>query len=235
MISLYRLRIKYGKLESLKFLSHLEVARAFEKAFKRAEIPLGFTCGFSPHPKISYGSVLPVGVISDCEFMDIVLTKRLMEEELLKKINLFLPDGLIVFDLKYTGLNEPSLMDSIDTAVYQVTIKIQVCAGQGFSLALFKQNIEDFLIQEDIFVSRKKNKEISSFRLKDRLINFNVLGLEGRLATLNLTVQVGNKGNLKPEEVVKAFSDFCENRLDVLETKRTALLISRDNILVDPF
>lgn len=232
MISLYRLRIKYGKLESLKFLSHLEVARAFEKAFKRAEIPLGFTCGFSPHPKISYGSVLPVGVISDCEFMDIVLTEKLTEEELFKKINLFLPDGLIVFDLKYTGLNEPSLMDSIDTAVYQVTVRV---TGQDFSLTLFKQKIEDFLIQEDIFVSRKKNKKISSFRLKDRLVNFNVLGLEDRLAVLNLTVQVGNKGNLKPEEAIKAFSDFCGNSFDILKTKRTALLVLRDNILVDPF
>ncbi|MBI4744024.1 MAG: DUF2344 domain-containing protein [Actinobacteria bacterium] len=215
-----RLRVKYGKSEPLKFLSHLEVARAFEKAFKRAEFPLSFSSGFSPHPRISYGSVLPLGITSICEFLDVMLIEKLPEEKLLEKINLFLPVGLIVFELNYVSLSEPSLMSSINVSEYSVTVECNL------DLAKLEEQMKNFLIRDDIFITRKKDKKISSFCLKDRLINFDISKeLENNAVIFDLTVRIGEEGNLKPEEVINAFSDFCGSSFCVLDIKRTALRV----------
>ena len=86
-------RIKYGKTEAGKFISHLDLSRAWERAFRRAQIPVAYSQGFNPHPKISFGSALAVGVTSSGEYLDVSLKKIIPLKEIKGELSKYLPKG----------------------------------------------------------------------------------------------------------------------------------------------
>ena len=107
------LRIKYGKTREGKFLSHLDLMRAWERAFRRGAIPLAFSQGFNPHPKISFGSALAVGITSSGEYMDVELKSFREIKEIKATLENYLPWGK---SLRYSR-NRPcnaSLMSRIN-------------------------------------------------------------------------------------------------------------------------
>src|SRR5580765_6583357 len=71
-----RLRVRYAKRGRLRFTSHRDFARAFERALRRAEVPMAYSAGFSPHPKISYAGAAPTGVASEAEYLEIGLARE---------------------------------------------------------------------------------------------------------------------------------------------------------------
>ena len=81
--NLFRLRVEYCKQGRLALLSHLEIARALERAVRRADLPFAVSQGFSPHMKIAFGSALPVGVGSTCEIFDLQMTRYVAPEKAL--------------------------------------------------------------------------------------------------------------------------------------------------------
>lgn len=89
-----RVRIRYAKRGRLRFTSHRDFARAFERALRRADVPMGYSAGFSPHPKISYVGAAPTGVASEAEYLEIGLAREVDVETLRAMIDAALPDGL---------------------------------------------------------------------------------------------------------------------------------------------
>src|SRR6059058_1538749 len=69
-----RIRIRYTKRGRLRFTSHRDFQRAFERALRRAEVPMAYSAGFTPHPKVSYAGAAPTGVASEAEYLEIALT-----------------------------------------------------------------------------------------------------------------------------------------------------------------
>src|SRR5450631_4389105 len=88
-----RIRLQYAKRGRLRFTSHRDFARAFERALRRAEIPMAYSAGFSPHPKISYVGAAPTGVASEAEYLEIGLSRRMDIEAVRAAIDHVLPDG----------------------------------------------------------------------------------------------------------------------------------------------
>lgn len=93
-----RVRIRYAKRGRLKFTSHRDFARALERAVRRAGVPIAFSAGFSPHPKISYASAAPTGVASEAEYLELGLQAQLEPAELRERLDAALPPGLDVLD-----------------------------------------------------------------------------------------------------------------------------------------
>src|SRR5215471_16243488 len=89
-----RLRLQYAKRGRLRFTSHRDFARAFERALRRADIPMGYSAGFTPHPKISYVGASPTGVASEAEYLEIGLVEPREPEAVRAAIDAALPDGL---------------------------------------------------------------------------------------------------------------------------------------------
>src|SRR6195952_1818281 len=89
-----RLRLRYAKRGRLRFTSHRDVARAFERALRRAAVPMAYSSGFTAHPKISYVGAAPTGVSSEAEYLELGLSKVLAPEEIRQRLNDALPDGL---------------------------------------------------------------------------------------------------------------------------------------------
>src|SRR5436305_12862145 len=88
-----RIRIRYAKRGRLRFSSHRDFARAFERSLRRAGIPMAYSAGFHPHPKISYVGAAPTGVGSEAEYVEIALASRCEPEQVRAAIDAVLPEG----------------------------------------------------------------------------------------------------------------------------------------------
>ena len=98
-----RLRVHYAKRGRLRFSSHRDFARAFERALRRADIPMGYSAGFSPHPKISYVGAAPTGVASEAEYLEIGLARESDPSAVRMALDEALPDGLDILEVVRAG------------------------------------------------------------------------------------------------------------------------------------
>jgi radical SAM family uncharacterized protein/radical SAM-linked protein len=117
-----KLRVKFSKTGELRYLSHLEVITAFLRAMRRAKIPLIYSEGFHPHPKISFGPALPVGVRGTNEYFDIELPASINLPKIAFKINASLPKGLEILAAAPITRNRKSLDEFISRYEYEITI-----------------------------------------------------------------------------------------------------------------
>jgi len=90
----YHVRVKFSKVGSLKFISHLDLARTMRSSFLRAKLPIWYTMGFNPHPKMVFSLPLSVGTSSLCEFMDFMLTEPIPYDEVVSRLNAAFPAEL---------------------------------------------------------------------------------------------------------------------------------------------
>ncbi len=93
-----RVKIKYTKGENVKFISHRDLMRVFQRAIRRAEIPMTYSQGFNPHMKISWGQALKVGATSDGEYAELQIEHWVRPREIADKLNQTLPPGIAVLD-----------------------------------------------------------------------------------------------------------------------------------------
>src|ERR1700710_1187883 len=93
-----RVRFRYAKRGRLRFSSHRDFARAFERALRRADVPMAYSAGFTPHPKISYIGASPTGVASEAEYLEIGLAAVRDPAELAAALDAALPDGLDIVE-----------------------------------------------------------------------------------------------------------------------------------------
>src|SRR6204780_1957746 len=95
-VTTQHLLVRYAKRGKMRFASHLDVARAFERGVRRAGLPIAYSAGFTPHPKISYAGGAPTGVASEAEYLSLTLTIRTEADAVRERLNAALPDGIDV-------------------------------------------------------------------------------------------------------------------------------------------
>ena len=91
--------VRYAKRGKMRFASHRDVARAFERGVRKAGLPIAYSAGFTPHPKISYPGGAPTGAASEAEYLSLALTARQAETQVCQRLNAALPDGIDVIDV----------------------------------------------------------------------------------------------------------------------------------------
>ena len=116
-----KLRLRYTKRGRLRFTSHRDIARAFERALRRAQVPMAYSAGFSPHPKISWVGAAPTGVASEAEYVEISLMRRVDMELVRAALDESLPLGIDVVDVVEapTGTNLP---DRVEASQWEVRL-----------------------------------------------------------------------------------------------------------------
>ncbi len=115
-----RVRIRYAKRGRLRFTSHRDFARALERAVRRAEIPIAYSAGFSPHPKISYVGAAPTGVASEAEYAELGLRRPMPPEELREALDAALPPGVDVVEAVVGAVG--SLADRIEASHWRLLL-----------------------------------------------------------------------------------------------------------------
>ena len=140
-----RIRIRYAKRGPLRFTSHRDFARAFERALRRAAVPIAFSQGFTPHPKISYASAAPTGVGSEAEYLEIGLQAPVDPEQLRLALDAALSPGLDVLEAVIAA--EGSLADRIDASSWQLELP-------QIDPAVAEAAVKAFLDADEVLVER---------------------------------------------------------------------------------
>jgi radical SAM-linked protein len=118
-----RLRITFAKGDGIKYTSHLDLARVWGRSLRRAGVPLAYSGGFNPRPKLQLAAALPLGHTGEAELLDVRLEKPMSTEDFATALVPVLPDGLTVGQVRQVELNEPALQTQIVSAEYRVTVE----------------------------------------------------------------------------------------------------------------
>lgn len=117
-----RLRITFAKTELMRYTSHLDLHRAWERTVRRAGLPLAYSHGFNPRPKMNLASALPLGFTSDCELIDIFLESKLPIEDIKTALCSVQPPGLEIVDVQAIEYATPKLQKQVKASEYLVTL-----------------------------------------------------------------------------------------------------------------
>src|SRR5919205_4482216 len=115
-----RLRVRYAKRGRLRFTSHRDFQRALERALRRARVPMAYSAGFSPHPKISYAGAAPTGVASEAEYLEISVTSECDLVDLRRALDAALPEGLDI--LAVVEGADGSLAERLQASVWEASL-----------------------------------------------------------------------------------------------------------------
>jgi len=120
-----RLRIRFSRGQEIKFISHLDIVRLWQRALHRAGIPLAYSEGFSPHPRISLAAPLPLGVTSETELMDIFCVQWVSPHFFTAAVSQQLPPGIGILQVYPIALSLPSLQSQVRYAEYKVEVEAE--------------------------------------------------------------------------------------------------------------
>ncbi|GAA3441197.1 TIGR03936 family radical SAM-associated protein [Planomonospora venezuelensis] len=162
-----RLRVRYAKRGRLRFTSHRDISRAVERAVRRADVPVAFSAGFSPHPKISYvGAAAPTGVASEAEYLEIGVTREYDPDRLRAELDDSLPPGLDVLDV--VAATSGSLADRLECSAWEIRLP-------GADPALAGEAVERFNAAERIEVERLTKKGMRRFDAREVVLNLHAI------------------------------------------------------------
>ncbi|MEA3254100.1 MAG: TIGR03936 family radical SAM-associated protein [Chloroflexota bacterium] len=194
-----RLRLKFGCGEEVKFISHLDTMRFWERAFRRAEMPLAYSEGFSPHPRISVAAPLAVGVTSGAELMDIWLKRWMPPQSVMMVARGQLPPGFAVFDAREVGLTLPSLQSCLAFAEYRVEV------GSEESEQWVRDSIHSLLQTRELpWQHSRGSGKIHFYDLRALIDSLWLIHCRDSLCILGMRLQCNSSGSGRPEQVTAA-------------------------------
>ena len=147
-----RIRITFSKQGALRYTGHLDLHKLWERAARRAELPLAYSQGFHPQPKMSLAAALPLGFSSTCEVLDMRLERDIELGDLRKRLNETLPPGIRVAHIEQADERAPALQTQVVEAEYKVELREPVDPSE------LKRRIESALAAESILRERRGKK-----------------------------------------------------------------------------
>ena len=234
MLSMSKLiRVKYKKEDEMIFISHLDLQRLLQRAFRRAKINLSYSEGFNPHPKMSYGNALALGVESQGEYVDIEIEDDIEVKEFLERINEQLPDGIKFVKGQEIDPKTPSLSSIIVYGEYIFNIDLEVPLSKEF----VKSRVLNFVKSEEIIVTKtnKKGRKVE-VDIRPLIKNFDLVSLDDNRVTFVSTIATGSKANLNINILIPQILDMLNLDMDPREVGvlRRDLYKVEDGQLVTP-
>lgn len=175
-----KIRLRYAKRGPLRFTSHRDVARAFERALRRAEVPMAYSQGFSPHPKISWIGASPTGVSSEAEYLEIQVVEEVDAARLVSQLDAVLPPGLDLLDaVDATG--QGSLTERIQASRWRVELP-------GVSREQLQDAVDQLLAVDEVQVERLTKNGMRKINVRPAVVSAEVSGINEAYGILELVV-----------------------------------------------
>ncbi|MDR1195616.1 MAG: TIGR03960 family B12-binding radical SAM protein [Endomicrobium sp.] len=208
-----RMRLRFSKKGTAKYISHLEQIEVFRRAARRSGLPVAYTAGFSPQVKSSYGPPLSVGHESLCEYMELYFTEKTDRQEVINKFAANLPKGFGILDAKRVPLTFPSI--DILANVAEFSIK-----NAGIS----SEETDAFMNRDSIIVEKTKKGKTTEIEAKPLIRKLNVNGEE-----LVMQLRFGSGKTVKPEMILGKLLENKENYARIYNTEKTKLYVELSN------
>ncbi|MCH7922475.1 MAG: TIGR03960 family B12-binding radical SAM protein [Nitrospinae bacterium] len=224
-LSVQRLRVRFAKEGLLRYLSHLELARAIKRAVRRAELPVAYSQGFNPKPKISFGPALPVGVASQWEVFDLELIKLVKPSHVLERLRAVLPEGLRVIEVAGVPLKAPRPDESVASQTFQVAGRAAAFLPPDGVPAhkAHRRRFDDFLAQEAIPFIRHKGRRAQEINLRAFIREARVVDAEDDWLMVELDMPFSRAGSARPHEVMETCYGLEGEELAGLEVEKVAV------------
>lgn len=209
-------RMKFTKGGPLKFIGHLDIMRYFQKAFRRAEIDVEYSKGYSPHQLMSFAAPLGVGLTSDGEYLDVQLLSSFDRETMIDKINEVMAKDIQIVDFRVLPDNSKNAMSIVAGADYLVSLK----DGYDFlSKEEFEKKFNEFMNQDTIVALKKSKKTETELDIKPFIYEYSYEPFCTAATTsvaetyengikVYLKLATGSVNNLKPDLVLEAFCNY---------------------------
>jgi radical SAM-linked protein len=223
-----RYRATFGKLDAVKYLSHLDLTRALPRAFRRAGITLAYSQGFHPMPLIQYGPALGVGVVGENELLDFDSPDLLNQDDFLKRMNRVLPDGLRFRSLQRLESGAESLAKAINRGAYAIPLSADVIVE---AVERLRAGRSDFGARQDDFHRRLVDQFLNTESCviervhKDKRQRVDVRSytrdvfVDGDAGVLRIVTVISPRGGVKPVEVAAAIYGLTEQEKSALSSR----------------
>ncbi len=206
-----RLRIKFGRGKELKFIAHLDLMRLWQRTFHRAGIPLAYSEGFVPHPRLALAAPLAVGLTSEAELMDVFCHKVVSPHWLTGALKQQLPSGIEILQINQVSLLMPSLQSLVRFAEYILDVET------GKTESELESDLARLLALESLPWQHERDTGVRKYDLR-ALIDGLWLAGKGDVANLGMRLRCDSTGSGRPEQVALALG-FSQRPLRIHRTK----------------
>ncbi len=210
-----KIRIKFSKTGSLKFIGHLDVMRYFQKLNRRAGIDMMYSQGFNPHQIMSFAQPLGIGLTSKGEYVDIEVNTSMNSKTAVNAYNEHSVEDIQILSYKLLADNVPNAMSQVAAADYNVSFREEILSNEELSM-----KFDEFIAQPEIIYEKVSKKTTRTLDIKPLIYKYECKGQE-----LFLQLCTGSVENLKPESVIEAFFNFLGR-----EFNEYMLLIERTEV-----
>lgn len=149
-----KIQYQFKRSTPLRFLSHLDQQRLFQRAFRRANMPVEYSQGFNPHPRMSFALAMSVGLTSDGEYGEVIVSEDIDVETFISRMNQVLPNGLEITAAKICDAG----VGSLSAALYKSIYRIRINVVPGTDLAALAAAIESYLALPQILIQKRNKK-----------------------------------------------------------------------------
>jgi radical SAM-linked protein len=193
-----RLRIKFTREDGVKFLSHLDLMRFWERAIRRAGFEIAYSEGFTPHARLSLAAPLPVGITSRVELMDLWLGGWEAPATFARKLAEQLPPGMEILDARIVSPEAPSLQSQIHFASYELEV------WSKRSTAEVESSIRTLLESKEFPWKHSREKEERHYNLRTLVENVHIISFIGGVYKVGMKLKCDTSGSGRPEQVALA-------------------------------
>jgi len=232
-----RVRVRFCKLGKVRWTSHRDVARMWERAFRRADVPLAYTSGFSPRPKVSFGLALPTGHESLAEYLDVELAEGSAGDAIaadldgfVTRVSASLPDGVDAMAAVAVGPGTPSLQEAVTSCTWQWSVRPD--GGGRLDGPALAASVARAVAAPSLTVTRlRKGLEVTD-DIRDAVLDLRVLGpVTGTPDAVRLEAELASQPrSVRPGELLPVLGAD----LEAYDTRRTHQWISREGDRREP-
>jgi radical SAM family uncharacterized protein/radical SAM-linked protein len=229
-----RFRVVFGKDREMRFTSHLDLMRAWERSLRRSRLSLAYTQGHHPHLKMSFGPPLPLGYRSRAEVFDLELSQP-PATDLAERLNAVLPAGVAVVAYRPILFKTPSLMSQLEGASYRVRFPDVFLAETGLDRPTLRgtlaTRIPALLEREHVIVRRQSEAQTREFDARPSIVALEAGDEEGHVV-LNAVVRFMARAQVRPDELVGLLLPECDPR--TTDVERVGMWAERMGRRLDP-
>ncbi len=197
-MSQQRLRVTFAKGPRLKYISHLDLVLAWERALRRAGVPLAYSQGFHPQARLQLASGLPLGYTGTAEMVDVILDEPLSPADFIANVRPVLPAGLAVTAVEEVAVKSPSLQSALRQAEYRVVVETSLPADE------LATRVADLLAADRLEQQRVRKQQMETFDLRPLVADVQLEAVGGGQAVLWMWLSAGQRGNVRPDAVLSA-------------------------------